>query len=77
MVENLQRQAYYAFGVTAKTRFGWGETASVDVYTMENRSKDLIHYCNQCYNVNTCTNFPFIWLSLDFVTSVLKFVKLQ
>ena len=51
-VENLQREAYYTFGVTAKTRFGWGETASVDVYTMENRSKDLIYYCNQCYNMS-------------------------
>ena len=38
-VGDLQREAYYEFRVTAKTRLGWGETASVEVYTMVNRSK--------------------------------------
>ena len=38
-VGNLQREAYYEFRVTAQTRLGWGETASVEVYTMVNRSK--------------------------------------
>ncbi|KAL4239205.1 Protein sidekick-2 [Mactra antiquata] len=37
-VGNLQRQAYYEFRVTAKTTLGWGETASVEVFTMTNRS---------------------------------------
>ena len=37
-VGNLQRQAYYEFRVTAKTNLGWGETASVEVFTMVNRS---------------------------------------
>ena len=42
-VGNLQREAYYEFRVTAKTRLGWGETASVEVYTMVNRSKYRVY----------------------------------
>ena len=38
-VGNLEREAYYEFRVTAKTRLGWGETADVEVYTMINRRK--------------------------------------
>ena len=42
-VGNLQREAYYEFRVKAKTRLGWGESASVEVYTMVNRSE--YKYC--------------------------------
>ena len=37
MVNTLERETYYIFSVTAKTRLGWGETASVPVLTMINR----------------------------------------
>ncbi|KAL3875338.1 hypothetical protein ACJMK2_033296 [Sinanodonta woodiana] len=37
-VTNLKRETYYIFNVTAKTLQGWGETASVEVYTMIDRS---------------------------------------
>ncbi|KAK3593323.1 hypothetical protein CHS0354_031382 [Potamilus streckersoni] len=36
-VTNLKRETYYIFNVTAKTLQGWGETASVEVYTMIDR----------------------------------------
>lgn len=38
-VTDLQRQAYYEFLVTAETSSGWGESASVEVFTMNNRSR--------------------------------------
>lgn len=36
-VDGLERESYYNFTVTASTRLGWGESASVPVLTMENR----------------------------------------
>ncbi|XP_067672270.1 protein sidekick-2-like isoform X1 [Haliotis asinina] len=38
-VYGLARETYYVFSVTAKTRLGWGETANVTVYTMNDRSR--------------------------------------
>ena len=38
-VENLDREAYYEFGVTAKTQLGWGEMVVIEVFTMVNRSE--------------------------------------
>ncbi|XP_071105902.1 protein sidekick-2-like isoform X1 [Haliotis cracherodii] len=38
-VFGLIRETYYVFSVTAKTRLGWGETANVTVYTMNDRSR--------------------------------------
>ncbi|XP_076440901.1 protein sidekick-like isoform X2 [Babylonia areolata] len=38
-VDVLERETYYIFSVTAKTRLGWGETASVPVLTMLNRDR--------------------------------------
>ncbi|WAQ96469.1 SDK-like protein [Mya arenaria] len=34
---NLQTQAYYEFQVTGRTQKGWGETATVEVFTMSDR----------------------------------------
>ncbi|XP_014666255.1 PREDICTED: protein sidekick-like [Priapulus caudatus] len=36
---NLQREKYYVFSITAKTRAGWGQSATVRVYTIPNRDK--------------------------------------
>lgn len=41
-VFGLIRETYYVFSVTAKTRLGWGETANVTVYTMNDRSMNFI-----------------------------------
>ena len=38
-VFNLERNTYYMFAVTAKTRLGWGEPAELEVYTIVNRSE--------------------------------------
>lgn len=38
-VEMLERETYYIFSVTAKTRLGWGQAASVLVLTMLNRDR--------------------------------------
>lgn len=40
-VGNLQSMAHYEFRVVAKTNHGWGEMASVLVFTMTNRSKGV------------------------------------
>ncbi|XP_053386774.1 protein sidekick-1-like isoform X2 [Mercenaria mercenaria] len=37
-VDSLHRESFYEFRVKAKTTLGWGETASVEVITMVNRS---------------------------------------
>jgi len=34
---NLEKEKYYWFSITAKTRLGWGETAKLLVYTTNNR----------------------------------------
>ncbi|KAL8567567.1 hypothetical protein ACOMHN_054381 [Nucella lapillus] len=39
VVDALQREKYYIFTVTAKTRLGWGESASVPVLTMLDRDR--------------------------------------
>lgn len=33
----MEREKYYWFSITAKTRLGWGETAKLLVYTTNNR----------------------------------------
>ena len=38
-VTGLDPQLYYEFKVTGRTQKGWGETATVEVYTMSNRSE--------------------------------------
>ncbi|XP_070184420.1 protein sidekick-2-like [Littorina saxatilis] len=38
-VDALQRETRYVFSVTARTRLGWGETASLPVLTMLNRGR--------------------------------------
>ena len=38
-VFNLERNTYYMFAVTARTRLGWGQSAELEVYTIINRSE--------------------------------------
>ena len=38
-VLNLQKQRYYVFSLTARTKLGWGATVDVEVRTEVNRSE--------------------------------------